>query len=247
MPVPDASALLVPAVVALTALAASVLAAVAGFGGAVVLLPVLVWAFGVREAVPILTVVQMVGNGARVALNRRELVWPVVGWFSLGAVPSAALGGMLFVTAPTPFLQRLLGLFLLAAVVYRHTAAGRRARLPLRGFAGLGAAAGFGSALLGTVGPVVAPFFLSYGLVKGAYIGTEAAATVVMHTTKLVAYGGAGVLGSGAALTGLALAPAMFAGSWVGKRVLARVTERAFATIIDAVLLVSGALLIAGV
>lgn len=50
-----------------SALAASGVAAVAGFGGAVLLLPVLVWVFGVRDAVPILTVAQCVGNGSRVA------------------------------------------------------------------------------------------------------------------------------------------------------------------------------------
>jgi hypothetical protein len=72
-------------------------------------------------------------------------------------VPFAILGGVLFATAPAPFLQKLLGGFLHVAVAYRHTAAGRRARITLRGFAGLGAAAGFGSALLGTVGPLVAP------------------------------------------------------------------------------------------
>jgi hypothetical protein len=45
------------------------------------------------------------------------------------------------------------------------------------------------SALLGSVGPLMAPFFLAHGLVKGVYIGTEALPTVVMHVTKLVAYG----------------------------------------------------------
>jgi uncharacterized membrane protein YfcA len=90
----------------------------------------------------------------------------------------------------------------------------------------------------------MAPFFLAYGLVKGAYIGTEAACTVVMHVTKLVAYGGGGVLEGSAALAGVGLAPLMVTGSWVGKRVLDRLPERAFTLIIDAVLLVSGALLL---
>lgn len=76
---------------AAVALLASALAAVAGFGGAAILLPVLVWAFGVRDAVPILTVVQLVGNLSRVVFNRRQLVLPVVGWFSLGAVPLAVV------------------------------------------------------------------------------------------------------------------------------------------------------------
>ena len=41
------------------ALIASMLAAVAGFGGAVIMLPVLVWAVGVEDAVPVLTIAQL--------------------------------------------------------------------------------------------------------------------------------------------------------------------------------------------
>ncbi len=60
-----------------------------GFGSAAVLLPALVAAFGVREAIPILTVAQLIGNGSRVWFHRRELDWRVVGWFALGGVPMA--------------------------------------------------------------------------------------------------------------------------------------------------------------
>jgi len=48
---------------------ASTLAAVAGFGGAAVLLPALVLVFGVRDAIPILTVAQLIGNLSRVWFN----------------------------------------------------------------------------------------------------------------------------------------------------------------------------------
>ncbi len=50
---------------AIAALLASTLAAVTGFGGAAVLPPVLVWLFGIKKAVPILTVGQLIGNGSR--------------------------------------------------------------------------------------------------------------------------------------------------------------------------------------
>ena len=60
-------------VVIVAALAASILAAVAGFGGAVIMLPVLVWAVGIQDAIPILTIAQLIGNLSRVVLNRREL------------------------------------------------------------------------------------------------------------------------------------------------------------------------------
>lgn len=230
--------------VSAAALVASTLAAVTGFGGAAVLLPVLVFAFGTRNAVPILTVAQLVGNLSRVGFNRRELDLRVVGWFSLGAVPFGVLGGLLFAAAPIGPLTRLLGVFLLLTVVWRRLRPKSDARPPLRRFALIGAGASFLSALLGSVGPLMAPFFLAYGLVKGAYIGTEALSTVVMHVTKLVAYRGAAVLPGSSIAIGLSLGPLMVAGSWLGKRLVDRLPERVFVGLIELTLVVAGLLFV---
>jgi uncharacterized membrane protein YfcA len=233
----DALAWLLLGVVAFVA---ATLAAVTGFGGAAVLLPVLVLRFGVREAVPILTVAQLIGNASRVWFNRHELDLPVVAWFTLGAVPAAVVGGLLFATAPLSALTRLLGLFLLALVVYRRLGTGKLPRLSARGFAPLGAVSSFLSALLGSVGPLMAPFFLAYGLVRGAYIGTEALATVVMHVTKLAVYAGASLLGGENVAVGLVLGPVMVLGSFVGKRIVDRLSERVFVLLVEATLVVAG-------
>ncbi|MEK7777352.1 MAG: sulfite exporter TauE/SafE family protein [Chloroflexota bacterium] len=232
--------LLVIVGVSTTALVASTIAAVAGFGGAVIMLPVLVWGFGLREAVPLLTVAQLIGNLSRVLLNRGELKLPVVKWFSVGAVPAAIVGGIVFATAPAPALTRVLGLFLLLIVVYRHTPWGKRLRISLRGFLPLGAVSAFLSAIMGSVGPFMAPFFLAYGLVKGAYIGTEALATVVMHVVKLGVYGKYALLDVRIVLLGVAIGAVMFVGSWLGKRLLSRLPERFFPYIIEGVLVVAG-------
>ena len=225
---------------------AATLAAVTGFGGAAVLLPVLVAFFGVRDAVPILTVAQLVGNGSRVWFNRREVALPVAGWFAVGGVPLALAGGWLFATAPIALLTRGLGVFLLLVVVVRRTGVWKPGRLPLRSFALLGAASSFLSALVGSVGPLMAPFFLAYGLVKGAYIGTEALATVVMHVAKLAAYGGAAILTARGVLVGLALGPIMIGGSWAGKRIVDRLPERAFVLLIEITMATAGALFLIG-
>jgi uncharacterized membrane protein YfcA len=125
------------------ALAASTLAAITGFGGAAVLLPVLVAVFGMREAVPILTVSQLIGNGSRVWFNRRELDWRVVLWFAVGAVPLALLGGYLFAKAPLSALTRLLGAFLLLVVIWRHVRPRQPKPFPISAFAGIGAGIAF--------------------------------------------------------------------------------------------------------
>lgn len=225
-----------------TALLASTLAAVTGFGGAAVLLPVLVIAFGVRAAVPILTVAQLIGNASRVWFNRDDLHYDVVAWFALGGVPLALLGGMLFAQAPLPGLTRLLGLFLLVVVAWRHLRTPPAGRLPVQSFVLVGAGGSFLSALVGSVGPLMAPFFLAYGLVKGAYIGTEALATVVMHVAKLAAYRHATVLPEASILAGVALGPAMILGSWIGKRIVDRLPQRVFVLLIEGVMVAAGLL-----
>jgi hypothetical protein len=225
---------------AFAALVASTLAAVAGFGGAAVLLPFLVAAFGMHDAIPILTVAQLIGNGSRVWFNRTELDWKVVGWFALGGVPLALVGGYLFAVAPQHALTRMLGGFLLLIVILRHARPHWTKPFPTPVFAGIGAGSSLLSALMGSVGPLMAPFFLAYGLVKGAYIGTEALSTVVMHVTKLVAYRETAVLTGMDMLIGLGLGPVMVLGSFVGKRVLDRLPERVFVLMIEFVLLASG-------
>jgi len=230
--------------VIVTALVASILAAVAGFGGAVIMLPVLVWAVGIRDAIPLLTIAQLIGNLSRVVFNRRELKWPVVWRFALGAVPAAVIGGIMFATAPATALVRLLGVFLIIMVIYRHTSWGKNARLTLRGFIPLGAVSGILSAVLGTVGPFAAPFFLSYGLIKGAYIGTEAMTAVIMHITKLGVYGSYALIGARTLLIGIAIGAVMILGTYLGKWLLNKVPEHIFPYIIEGTMLVAGVIFI---
>lgn len=66
------------AILAGVAFLAATLAGVTGFGGAAILLPVLALVFGTRDAIPILTVVQLVGNGSRVWFNCHSLDLAVV-------------------------------------------------------------------------------------------------------------------------------------------------------------------------
>ncbi|MET8538847.1 sulfite exporter TauE/SafE family protein [Streptomyces sp. NPDC005065] len=228
--------------IVVAAFGTAALSAVAGFGGGVLLLPVFVAVLGTRDAVAVLTVAQLASNGSRVWFNRHEVDRRLVGIFAFGAVPAAAGGALLFATAPLPALTRLIGVFLLVMVAWRRWKP-HAARLDDRAFAAVGAASGFGSALVGSVGPMVAPFFLARGLLKGAYIGTEAASAVVMHLTKLVVFGAAAVLTASNAVIGLALAPASTAGAWTGKKIVDRLPAHVFVIVVEIGLITSGLLL----
>jgi uncharacterized membrane protein YfcA len=180
----------------------AVLSAVAGFGGGVLLLPVFTALFGLRVAVPMLTLTQVSSNAFRVWLNRAVVIWRRVD---------------------------------------------RRPRRPgERSFVAVGAASGLGSSLLGSVGPLTAPFFLAYGLTRAAYIGTEAAGALTMHLSKIAAYGAGDLLTRRVLLYGLALTPATLAGAWTGKKIVGRISDRVMVLLVELGLVAAGVLFIVG-
>jgi uncharacterized membrane protein YfcA len=233
------------AVASVAAFGLALLSSVAGFGGGVLLLPVFTALFGLRVAVPMLTLTQVSSNAFRVFLNHRDLRWRLIGWFALGAVPLAVVGALLLAHAPLGPLKRLLGVFLIGVVIWRRR--NRHPRKPAdRSFVAVGAASGLGSALLGSVGPLTAPFFLAYGLTRAAYIGTEAASALTMHITKIAAYGAGDLLTGRVLLFGVALTPATLAGAWVGKRIVGRISDRVFVMLVEIGLVAAGVLFLLG-
>jgi hypothetical protein len=149
---------------------------------------------------------------------------------------------MLFAKAPLSALTRLLGGFLILLVLLKHSRRKQLFRPTLRQFAVIGAGSSLLSALLGSIGPLMAPLFLAYGLIKGAYIGTEALCTIVMHLFKLAAYGASDLLNSRTLTAGVLLGPLMICGSLLGKKVVDALPEKVFSLIIDATLVAAGAL-----
>jgi uncharacterized protein len=217
-----------------------------GMGGGVLMMSVFTMLFGIQVAVPVLTLTQLASNGGRVWFNRADVQWRLIRWHALGAIPLALAGGLLFAYAPVELLKRVLGAFLIATVVWRR-------RRPDLGkptettFVAVGGATGLGSSLLGVAGPLAAPFFLAYGLVGRAYVGTEAAASLVVHLTKVAAYGTGSLISVKVLMLGAALAPAVAAGTWVGAKVLPRISRRLFVVVTEVGILVAGTLLLVGV
>ena len=219
---------------------ASLLGSIAGSGGTALLLPVLVLYFGVRDAIPILTIANLSSNLGRVWFNRREISAPAVGWFSLGSVPSALTGAMLFVATSPVVLMRSLGAFLLLTVAWRRLSLKPARFDSVKWFVPLGAIFGLLNGLLEGVGPLIAPFFLAHGLVRGAYIGTDALATILMQISKLGVLSGMNMIESNILTSGLTLVPFMIGGAFAGKTIVDRISESLFVLVIDVTLLLAG-------
>jgi uncharacterized membrane protein YfcA len=229
----------------LAALAASTIGGVVGFGTGVIMVPVLAWILGIKAAVPILTVGMLIGNGARAWFSRAEIDWRVVIAFLAGAVPAGIVGATLYSRADSVLLSRVLGAFLLLAVPLRRWLRHRGVRVRLRHFPLVGGGFGFLSALVGATGPIISPFFLGYGLRRGAYVATDALCTVGAYVARLPVFHRHDLLTGSAVTVGLVLGAVMILGAWAGRRLLDRLSEQAFVRLIEALLLAFGVLFLA--
>lgn len=221
----------------IAAFMAAAVSGAAGFGGALLLLPLLITAVGMTQAVPLLTIAQLIGNLSRTGFGFTQIHWNPVMLFLLGAIPLTVLGALSFVQLPKELVMRVIGAAILIFVALRYFSV-----LKLKGSSTLllagGGVVGFLSGLVGSAGPLGAAIFLSLGLPPVAYIASEAMTALVMHGVKTVVYQQYIVLDREfwflAALMGLA----MVLGTWSVKRVIERIPKEAFQRFV-AILLVA--------
>jgi uncharacterized protein len=222
---------------------AATVSGAAGFGGALLLLPVLTLTVGAKVAVPILSVAQLLGNLSRAGFGWRDIRWRPALLFSAGAVPASLLGSRMFIALPPGLILRLIGVFLLIVVAIRHTQLGRR-KTPEWLLGPAGVVVGFVSAVAGSAGPLAAAVFLGLHLPAGAYVASEAVTAVLMHLTKSLVYGRYAALSGGDLLRGLALGSSLVLGSWTGRQLIRRLPEKGFALLVEVLLAVSAISLI---
>ena len=222
---------------------AATVSGAAGFGGALILLPVLTYAVGAKAAVPILTIAQLLGNLSRAGFGFSEIRWRPVCLFSVGTIPLSILGARVFVALPAHILMCSIGLLLLLIVVFRHTRLGQR-QLPDYLLSPAGAVVGLLSAIAGSAGPLGAAVFLGLSLPPTAYIASEAVTASLMHITKTVVYGRYAMIQSADVLAALALGGSMIMGSWSGRRLIQQLPQRKFSLLVEVLLIISGVLLI---
>jgi len=221
----------------LAAFFAAAVSGAAGFGGALLLLPLLIATVGLRHAIPLLTIAQLVGNLSRAGFGFRQIHWRPVVFFLLGAIPLSILGAISFVQLPKEFTSRAVGAAILVFVALTYFRV-----LKIKGSPAilvmLGGLVGFLSGWLGSAGPLGAAVFLSLGLPPAAYIASEAATALAMHGVKTVVYQQYIALDREFWFLAALMGVAMVLGTWSAKRVIDRMPRETFQRFV-AVLLVA--------
>ena len=222
-------------------LVAGTIGGVVGFGTSIMLMPALVLVFGPREAVPIMAVAAIMANVSRVAAWWREVDWRAALAYSATGIPAAALGARTLLVLPVGVVEAVLGVFFIAMIFVRRWMARQHWRLNRWHLAVVGAFIGFLTGIVVSTGPINTPFFLMHGLVKGAFLGTEALGSVAVYLSKAVTFRTLGALPVQATVQGLIIGSSLVAGAFIAKRYVRQIDAARFRLLMDGLLLIAGA------
>jgi uncharacterized membrane protein YfcA len=143
------------------------------------------------------------------------------------------------------WLQILLGLFLISSIfTYGFGKKERSFTVKKWYFLPAGFMYAFLSGLVGSIGPVLNPFYLNYGLVKEEMIATKSTHMVVVHIAKMISYAVFGALTWEYLGYGLAIGIAAIPGNWLGQKVLANMSEERFRQLVLVFVTLSGIIIL---
>lgn len=225
---------------------AGTLSGIVGFGASIMLMPVLMLAFGPQEAVPIMAIAALMANFSRVLVWWREVDWRANAYYCVTAIPMAALGARTLLVLDPRIVEGFLGGLFLLMIPARRWLAARGMRVEAWHLTLVGAVIGFLSGMVASTGPINTPFFLAYGLVKGAYLATEALGSMAIGLTKAIVFQRFDALPLETVGQGLLIGTSLMAGSRLAKGFVLRLDAEQFRLLMDLLLAGAGLVLLWG-
>lgn len=223
---------------------AGAVSGVVGTGSSMMLLPVLVYTYGPKQAVPIMAVAAIFGNISKVLAWWREIDWRAVLAYALPGAPAAALGARTLWRLPSTAVDIALGVFFIAMVPVRHYLRRQSWTLSAWQLALVGAVVGFLTGIVLSTGPLSVPAFAAYGLSGGAFLGSESASSVLIYVSKVAMFSSLGALPLSAWINGVVVGASLMVGTMLGKRFVLGLKPQYFQRLLDMMLVVSGGVML---
>jgi uncharacterized protein len=227
-------------------LVSGTLSGIVGFGASIMLMPVLMLAFGPLEAVPIMAIAALLANFSRVVVWWREVDWRANAYYCATAIPSSALGARTLLILEPRLVEGTLGAMFLLMIPARRWLLARGLRINAWHLALVGAGIGFLSGMVASTGPINTPFYLAYGLVKGGYLATEALGSMAIGITKAIVFQRFNALPWETVARGLIIGATLMIGSRLAKGFVLRLDAHQFRVLMDCLLAGAGLMLLWG-
>lgn len=219
-----------------------------GFGGALLMVPLLGLVWDVRLAIVVVACIQLTTGAMLVTMSRksvsREVLTPVV----VVGIAGLVAGSYLLARLPVEWIARIVGVVSivlgLTSLIRRVAIAQASAKPPVAVTAGVGLTAGLLHGLVGTSGPVMVPYLQRVLPSPAVMRATLLAYFFLLDVLRIGGYLQLGIIDGTVARWSLLLIPVAVIGSIVGARIHVQVSDNVFRIAVASLLIVAGALLL---
>jgi uncharacterized membrane protein YfcA len=232
------------ALVAAVALFASVIGGIAGYGTGALMPLVLVPMVGAEPVVPIIAISALLTNAGRAVafrsfIDRRRALIVLA-----AAVPTCFVGAYGYTWLTDTGAMLVIGSMLILTVPLRRLLRRRDFRVGERGLAA--GAAGYGLLVGGTAGSgvILLSLLLAGGLEGAGVVATDAAVSIVIAAVRMLVFGLAGVVSAQVIALALLIGGISLPGTFIAKALVARLPIHLHAVMLDAVVLIGGAVMV---
>jgi uncharacterized membrane protein YfcA len=217
----------------------------AGGGSSLVLIPVVSLCLGATAIPPVITIGGIFGNSERIFAYRENINWQVIKWELPGAIVGGCLGAFTFTQLKLEWVTVIVSFFLIiSGISFLIKKEKKSFTVRVWYFLPAGFLYAFLSGIIGSMGSVLAPLYLNYGLKKEELLGTQALNRVVVHIIKIIAYGIFGVLHPDEIGYGIIIGLASIPGNFLGHLVLQKMSDQLFRKLVISFILVSGIIML---
>ena len=212
----------------LLALLAEIAGTVGGFGSSVFFVPVANVYFDFQSVLGITALFHLASNISKLGLFRGGIDRDLLLRLGLPSVLFAVLGGLATAWFPSRWLEATLAVFLLALSGWMLLRPRWQLAATTRSAVLGGALSGGMAGLVGTGGAVRGMTLAAFDLRKEVFIATSAAIDMAIDLSRAAVYARNGYIHAHDLVWVPLLAVVAIAGTWIGKRILARMPQALF-------------------
>ncbi|MBK8159095.1 MAG: sulfite exporter TauE/SafE family protein [Rhodospirillaceae bacterium] len=227
-------------IAALAAFVAGTCSGMTGFGGGLLLPPILAPILGVQNVVPVLSIAMLITNLHRFWLYRRYLDRTLTLAVLATMIPAVIIGMTIYLSLQHDTIALVLGTFLIASIPLGRFLARRRMQLGRLGLSVAGGCVGVVSGTTPGAGMLMIPVLLGAGLAGPAFLATDASISISVNFTKAIVFGGLGNLTLGLLATAVLIGLCTVPGNYLARWILQRTSLRLHARIMEVIVFFGG-------
>ncbi len=219
----------------------SILGALSGFGGGILVMPFLVPVVGIKGVVPVMAVAMLIANTARIWVYRTHVRPDLIGPLALAILPGVFIGTYIYKSMPVNFLAVFIGLFLFASIGLRRLLSGRSLKLGRGGLIAGGFLFGILAGSTPGAGVLLVAMLLGMGLSGPALVGTDAVIGILISFVRTGMFSAYDLINAPELAIGIAIGLATFPGAFAARWMISRLSAAVHVSIIEVMVIVAGA------